>query len=47
MEKSISINDRWEFGIYWRKNWKFIGFIEDFGFGRYIGITFKKFNNEK
>lgn len=42
MEKSFEISRRWDCGIYWRKDWKFIGFIEDCGFGRYIGITFKK-----
>ena len=43
MEKSFELG-RWEFGIYWRKDWKFIGFIEDYGFGSYIGITFNKKN---
>ena len=42
MEKTISIGKNWELGIYWRKDWKFIGFVENFGFGRYVGITLKK-----
>lgn len=42
MEKAIWIGKRWQLGIWWRKDWKFIGLVEDFGFGRYIGITFKQ-----
>lgn len=43
MEKSIRIGKNWEFGIWWREDWKFIGFVELFGFGKYHGITFKKY----
>lgn len=43
MEKIFHINNRWEFGIYWRKDWKFIGFIQDLGFGKYAGVTFRRF----
>ena len=42
MEKCLYLGERWAFGIYWGKDWKFIGFIENYGFGKYIGITFKK-----
>jgi hypothetical protein len=42
MEKAIWLGKHWQLGIWWRKNWKFIGLVEDFGFGRYIGITFKQ-----
>lgn len=43
MERSIKVGKNWEFGIWWREDWKFIGFVEMFGFGKYLGITFKKF----
>ena len=36
MEKTFNISKNWEFGIYWRENWKFIGFVQ------YIGIILKK-----
>lgn len=41
MEKTFNIGKNWEFGIYWRKDWKFIGFVQYMGFGKYIGITLK------
>lgn len=41
MEKVFYINNNWEFGIYWRSDFKYIGFIQWSGFGKYIGIKFK------
>jgi len=45
MEKSIRINSNWEFGVYWLRHWHFIGFIQGYGFGKYIGITLKKWKH--
>lgn len=42
MEKVFYWGKRWQFGIWWREDWKFAGLVEDFGFGRYIGLTFKR-----
>lgn len=36
----ITITKSWDFVVSWRKDWRFIGFVKDFGFGRYIGIKF-------
>lgn len=42
MEKAIWLGKRWQLGLWWRKDWKFFGLVENFGFGRYIGITFNR-----
>lgn len=42
MEKFFEVSRNWDFAICWRKDWKFVGFIEACGFGRYIGITFQR-----
>ena len=40
--KTIYLSRDWEFSIVWNRHFRFIGFIQFSGFGKYIGITFKK-----
>lgn len=42
MEKRFEVSRNWQFLIHWKKDWKFIGFVQWWGFGKYIGITFKR-----
>ena len=38
MQKSISFRNGVSFDFIWRKDFRFIGFITDCGFGKYIGL---------
>lgn len=42
MNKCIRVSKNVEFCILWRNDFKFIGFVTDMGFGKYIGITLKE-----
>jgi len=36
----VRFGKKWEFVVSARADWKFFGFVEYSGFGRYVGITF-------
>lgn len=40
MNKFFKISENWTFDIIFRADFRFIGLIENEGFGRYIGIKF-------
>lgn len=42
MEVFCRISPNWEFAICWRKDWKYIGFVQFDGFGKYIGFNIQR-----